>query len=107
MNATENEFEKIILEWMDKEFKNKDAMPKVLVSSLAAELASKAYVIHSLVDKEYDLEDIDYVAENRGEELTDEERQEILERYRNIESHSIEDIEEVMSWVLKQREKKE
>lgn len=79
--------ETIIKDWLSTEFKNQDAMPKLMVKSLAEEINKHRWEIYEHVKDEYDLEDIRIAAGENNVELTQKEEDHALHRYRKAQEY--------------------
>ena len=98
--------ETIIRDWLVKEFGNGDALPKPVLSGLADELNNHRWEFHSLVQEEYDMEDIENVAAANEYELTDREKDRILHRYKKLEDGNLDLLYDIVDEVVKEREEK-
>lgn len=96
--------EKIIRSYFKEEFGNEDALPNLVLKGLAEEINKHRWDIHAAVQEEYDLEDIDYVAENNGIKLTPEERQTALHRYRKLEDSNLDTLAYIIDEIETERE---
>lgn len=85
--------------------KNTDLTDGSMVESLAEELAKNAYAIHSVMETEWLSEDVEYVADEiMGIDLDDEDKAEIVERYRNSDAYGHLDIESVEYYIRQVRD---
>ena len=100
----EDRLETIIRDWLSKEFKNPDALPKPMLRGLAEEINKHRWEIYNNVQEEYDLEDIDMVAEGCRIELTDEERKNALYIYKKLENSNLETLEYIICEIKYKRE---
>ena len=83
----------IIYNWVGKNFGTQEAEdPSWSIEELAKEIAKYKYEIHSLVQEEYDLEDIDLQAERMGVKLSEDERLWVLHRYKKLEDSNLETL---------------
>lgn len=90
----------IIYNWVKDNFGESEAAdPSWNIEALSEELAKHAWQIHSLQQEEYDLEDIDAVAEDNNIELTKEERELVLHRYKKLEDSNLEFIQSIIKEV--------
>lgn len=101
----EERIEKIITEWLKKEFNNEKAFPKVVVSGLADEINKHRWEIYSSVQRECDMEDIMSIAEDKNVKLTDEEVSTVLHRYGKIEDSNLESLDYIIEDVINDRKK--
>lgn len=93
----EERLEKIIYNWVEENFgKSEAADPSWSIKELAKELAKHKWEIRSMVQEEYDLEDIDDVADDLGVKLTKDEKSFALHRYRKIEDSNLETLEYII-----------
>lgn len=97
--------ETIIRDWLNTTFGNPDAIPSLMVKGLAEEINNHRWEIHTAVQEEYDLEDIDYVAENNEIELTPEERQTALYRYKKMEDPNLDTLSYIINEIATERGK--
>ena len=99
----EDRIETIIRDYLNKEFKNPDAIPGLLIKGIAKEINDHRYEIHSYVKDEYDEDSIDMVAEDKGIELTKAEKEYALKRYRKAQDYddnSGEYLDEIMNEIM-------
>lgn len=83
----------IIYNWVGKNFGTQEAEdPSWSIEELAKEIAKHKYEIHSLVQEEYDLEDIDLQSERMGVKLSEDERLWVLHRYKKLEDSNLETL---------------
>lgn len=101
----EERIEQIITEWLKKEFNNEKAFPKVVVSGLADEINKHRWEIYSSVQREYDIDDVKYIAEDKNVKLTDEEVSTVLHRYGKIENSNLESLDYIIEDVINERKK--
>lgn len=97
----------IIRDWLNTTFKNPDAMPELMVKGLAEEINKHRWEIYEHVKDEYDLEDIQMVAENNNVELTKSEEDYAMNRYRKAQEYesSIDILDEIINKIIADREK--
>ena len=81
--------EKIIKNYLVNEYGNENALPKPVLNGLVDVIMEHKYEIHSMVQEEYDLEDIDATAEEMEVELTDDQRMNALHRYKKLENSNL------------------
>lgn len=93
--------EVIIRNWLEKEFGNSDALPGVVLKGLAEEIYNHRWEIHSGVQREYDMEDIEYVGES--ENLTEDEKNLALHRYQNLEDDRLESLSYIIDEIVAER----
>lgn len=101
----EERIEQIITEWLKKEFNNERAFPKVVVSGLANEINKHRWEIHNRVQREYDMDDIRSIAEDKNVNLTDEEISTVLHRYGKIENSNLESLDYIIEDVINDRKR--
>lgn len=94
----------IIRDWLNTTFDNPDAIPKLVVAGLADEIDKHRWEIYRFTKEEYDLEDIDMVADNKDVELTDDERLRVLHNYQNSEYQDSDTIDYFIDEVMRARE---
>lgn len=101
--------ETIIRDWLNATFGNPDAIPSLMVKGLAEEIDKHRWEIYENVRDEYDLEDINMVAENNNIKLTKNEESYALNRYRKAQEYesSMDVLDEIVNEVIVQRENKE
>ena len=95
--------ETIIRDWLNTEFHNPEAIPGLMISGLAEEINKHRWEIHSRVDDEYRMEDIDTVAEANNVELTDNEKKIALDRYRDLEDSNIDELSYIIDEIVMDR----
>lgn len=79
--------DKIIYNWVKENFGEAEALdPSWSIIELAHELAKHKHELHQAIQEEYDLEDVETVAEGEGIELTDEEKELALHRLDKAEN---------------------
>lgn len=99
--------ETIIRDWLNETFKNPDALPKPVLSGLAEEISKHKYEFHRDVQDEYDMEDIEYAAEEReGVVLTEDEKLRALHRYQKTKESDLETLSYIVDEILDEREEK-
>lgn len=95
--------EKIIKDYLVKQFGNEDAIPKMVLSGIADELNEHRWEFHTLVQEEYDMEDIDSVASANAYDLTKEEKDRILHRYKKVEDSNLDLLYDIVEEVYNER----
>ena len=95
----------IITEWLKKEFNNEKAFPKLVVSGLAGEINKHRWEIYNMVQREYDMEDIMSIAEDKNVMLTDEEVSTVLHRYGKIDDSNLDSLDYIIEDVINDRKK--
>ena len=95
----------IIRDWLNTEFKNPKAIPTPLINGIAAEIDKHRWEIYSYTREEYDLEDIETIAEADNIELTKKEKETILYRFRKCEDSNLQTLVEIVNEVVSEREK--
>lgn len=98
--------ETIIRDWLNTEFDNPEAIPGLMISGLAEEINKHRWEIHSRVDDEYRMEDIDTVAEANNVELTENEKKIALDRYRNLEDSNMDELSYIIDEIAMNRGEK-
>lgn len=96
--------ETIIRDWLNIEFKNPDAIPGLLISGIAEEINKHRWEIHSRVDEEYRLEDIEAVEISNKVNLTEEEKKLALDRYRDLEESHMDELSWIINEIINERE---
>lgn len=104
----EDRIHTIIHDWLNTTFKNPDAMPELMVKGLAEEINKHRWEIYEYVKDEYDLEDIQMVAENNNVELTKDEETHAMHRYRKAQEYesSIDILDEIINEIVADRKEK-
>lgn len=103
----QDRIETIIKQWMEREFKNEQALPDVVVKSLAEELNAHRYEIHSHVQQEYHMEDIEDAAAAGDVVLTQYEKDLILHRYEKLEDGNLDLLYDIIDEVVDARDSEE
>lgn len=103
----EERVEGILISWFEREFGNRNALPGVLIKGIAEEICRHKYEIFEQVNNEYLLDDIDFVAHNEDVELTEEEKQRALDRYKRVENSNIEVLSYIITDIVRNRKEKE
>lgn len=98
--------EKIIKDYLVKQFGNEDALPKMVLSGIAEELAEHRWEFHTMVQEEYDMEDIEDVAGSKEYDLTKEEKERVLYRYKHLEDSNIDLLYDIVEEVYNERKEK-
>ncbi len=98
--------ETIIRDWLNTEFKNPDAMPGPMIKGLAEELNKHRWEIYEHVKTEYDLEDIQMIAESNAVELTKDEESLALHRYQNLEDQNLDALSYIIDEIINERKDK-
>lgn len=104
----QDRIETIIRDWLNKEFKNSNAIPGPMLKGLAEEIDKHRWEIYENARDEYDFEDIDIVADNNGVELTEDERTDAFYRYRKVQQYesSINELDEIVKYIIEKRKEK-
>lgn len=101
----EEKLRTIIYNWVDKNFGTQEAEdPSWSIEELAKEIAKHKWEIHSMVQEEYDLEDIDEEAKRMGVKLSKDEREWVYHRYKKLEDSNLENLYYIIE-ELKERKK--
>ena len=95
--------ENIIKGYLTKKFGNEDALPKPMLSGIAEELNEHRWEFHTLVQEEYDMEDIEDVAAANEYELTKEEKERVLHRYKKLEDSNLDLLYDIVEEVYNER----
>lgn len=100
-----DKIETIIRDWLNKEFKNPNAIPGPMLKGLAEEIYKHRWEIYESVRDEYDLEDINKVAFFNDIELTGDERDTAFYRYRKAQQYesSINALDEIIRNIMAER----
>ena len=101
----EDRIKDIILDYLEKEYSNRNAIPGLLVSGIARAIDEYRWEIYSYTKVEYDLEDIDIASDNMGVDLTKDERDKILHYYQNSEYQDMDTLRDIVEEVIEEREK--
>jgi len=101
----QDRLEKIIKDWLKKEFDNENAMPSPMVKGLADEINKHRWEIYNMVQREYDMEDIMSIAEDKNVMLTDEEVSTVLHRYGKIDDSNLDSLDYIIEDVINDRKK--
>lgn len=101
---TRDRIEQMIKEYFIREYGNENALPGPVLNGIVDEICKHRWEIHSRVDEEYDLEDIDRAAEDKDIELTDEERGTVLHRYNKLEDDRVSYLYDIIDEIVKERE---
>ena len=99
--------ETIIRDWLNITFNNPNALPKPILSGLAEEIDKHRWEIYRYTKDEYDMEDIETLAENEGVELTADEKSIVLHRYQNSEYQDMDTLSYLVHLVIKERERRD
>lgn len=102
----EERIENIIKQYLKGTFKNEDALPSLITHGIAEEIYKHRWEIYSSVQEEYDMEDIETVADSLGTELTDEEKATALHRYKKIEGSNLDTLSYIIEEIIQEREKR-
>lgn len=101
----QDRIENIIKHWLEENFGNSGALPNLVLKGLAEEITKHKWEIHSFVQKECDMEDIDMTAENMDVELTEDERLRALHRYEKLEDSNLDTLYYIIEEIIAEREK--
>ena len=99
----EDRIQTIIRDWLNTTFDNPNAIPKLMVVGLADEINKHRWEIYRFVKEEYDLEDIERVANDKGIMLTDEEMEIVLHKYQDSEYQDIDAIDFLLGRIIEMR----
>lgn len=99
--------ETIIRDWLNATFNNPNAIPNLMVKGLAEEIDKHRWEIYENVREEYDLEDIETVADSEGVQLTKEEESLALHRYRKAEDSNLDTLYYIVDEIIENRKKRE
>lgn len=104
----QDRIETIIRDWLNKEFKNPNAIPGPMLKGLAEEIDKHKWEIYENVRDEYDFEDIDMVAGHNDVELTGDERTDAFYEYRKAQQYesSIDALSEIVRNIIAKRKEK-
>lgn len=84
---------KIIKEWVRENFGTQEMEdPCYNIEELSKEIAKHRYEIHSIVQEEYDLEDINSEAKRMGVKLSEDDKLWVLHRYKKLEDSNLESL---------------
>lgn len=103
----EDRIKEIIVDWLRKEFKNEEALPGLIVSGIAHEIGRHSIELHRIMQREYDKEDLEYVLEGMEVELTDSEKEQILDSYADREDYSLEYMSDMVDYAIRNKKLKE
>lgn len=93
---------KIIYDWGGENFGTQEAEdPSWDIHALAEEIAKHKYEIYHDIERQYLTEDCEMVAENNAIELTEKEKQIIVDEYMNSEAY-VDCHAEDWLWFIKQ-----
>lgn len=106
-NNTESIAKRIIKNWLEEKFKNPEAMPELMINGLAKEFDEHKWEIYNMVQIEYLNQDIDFIVNNMGETITDNEREYIIHRYSKIEDTNMEELSCIVDDVIEDRKRLE
>ena len=98
--------EHIIKEYLSKEYGREDVIPGLMLSGIADEIDKHRWEFHAIVQEEYDMEDIDSIAEENEYKLTMEEKKRILHRFKKIEDSNLDQLSYIIDEVVQEREDK-
>lgn len=103
------EIERVIRKYLAETFKDKDALPNVMIEGLAEAIASDRWNIYALVDQECIYMDIDMVASDKEVELSNEEKGVACHRYRKIRDNddSIQYLYDIIDEIVEGRKQGE
>lgn len=94
----------IIRDWLNEKFGNPDALPNLVLKGLAEEINKHRWEIHTYVQAEYDMEDIETIADDMDIELTDDEKARVLHRYKKLEDSNLDTLEYIIEEIKNERE---
>lgn len=100
--------ETIIRDWLNRDFKNPNAIPTPMLKALAEEIDKHRWEIYSYTKDEYDLEDIEMVADNKEVELSKDEQNIALGRYKKAQEYdsSLDMLDEIVDKIIESRKEK-
>lgn len=98
--------EKIIKDYLVKQFGNEEVIPSLIISGIADVINEHRWEFHTLVQEEYDMEDIEDVAAANEYELTKEEKERVLHRYKKLEDNNLDLLYDIVDEVVREREEK-
>lgn len=99
----EDRLKTIIRDWLSETFGNPDALPTPVLNGLAEEIEKHRWEIFSFTKDEYDLEDIERAAIDRGIELTDEEAEIVLRKYQDSDYQDVDTIDYFLDRIIEMR----
>lgn len=103
----EDRVKEIIVNWLRNEFKNEEALPDIVVSGLADEIDRHSAELHRIIQREYDKEDLEYILEGMEVELTDSEKEKVLDAYENREDNALDYLRDIVDYVIRRKKLKE
>lgn len=96
--------ETIIREWLKEQFGNDKALPELVLSGLAKEIVEHRWEIYTMVQEEYDMDDIETMAEANDVELTDDEKSLALHRYKKCEDSNLDILSTIIDDIVSERD---
>ena len=102
----QDRIETILRDYLVKTFKNENAIPNLLLKGIAEEITEHRWEIYNLVQEEYDWDDIETLAESNNIELTQDEKDLVMHRYKKLEDSKIENLSYIIDDVVAEREEK-
>jgi len=100
----EDRIHTIIHDWLNTTFKNPNAMPEIMIKGLAEEINKHRWEIYNFVQEEYDMEDIEMIAQSNNINLNGKEMREVLRRYQNRDSNSLDELSFIIDNTVASRE---
>lgn len=95
----------IIRDWLNETFGNPQALPGPVLDGLADVIDRHSWEIYRHVMDQNDLEDIEYVTEDMGVELTAKEKSIALHKYQDIEDTRLDSLRCIIDYILEDRER--
>lgn len=104
----QDRIERMIKDYLEREFKNRNAIPGLIIKGISEEIDRHRWEIYESVRDEYDFEDIDRVADSNDVQLTGDERTDVFYRYRTIQQYesSIRELDEIVKYIIEKRKEK-
>lgn len=96
----EEEFKEFLYEWVKKNFGESEADdPSWSIDALAHDLADKFWKMKELYERINITDDVKYVAENNGIELTEKQAQAVADKYRFSDAYCAMDDESILYYI--------
>jgi hypothetical protein len=96
----EEEFKEFLTEWVKKNYGESEAdEPSWSIEALAHDLADKFWKVKEQYDLINITDDVKYVAENNGIELTEKQAQAVADKYRFSDAYCAMDEESLLYYI--------
>ena len=100
---TKDRIETIIRDWLNEQFHNPDALPKLVISGLAEEIYKYRWEMYEDVQEEYDTEDVESIEEEKNIKLTADQKRRAIWRWRKERDTSLDILYDIIDEISQEK----